>query len=148
MHVPGRVREFKAKEASRRREVKNFKLRMQETSRRLQKAHVRVKEVLSSLKAEKIKGEARLLRVINSAKKVGTPAHVRGHWAGKLNKYRHQRAKLYRKLIQKNANLAKEVKTRRNRFAKARRVLAKEAEEVKRMHVPGRVKERLKKIFC
>merc|ERR1712063_171773 len=122
MRVEGKIlrelRQFRAKEASRLRELKNFKLRMQEISQRLLKAHVKAKFVLSSLKAEKMKGEARLLQAINSAREKGISAHTRARWASKLNKYKNERARLYRKIIAQNADLAKKLRVGRKSFAK------------------------------
>merc|ERR1712137_231761 len=151
MRVEGKIlrelRQFRAKEASRRRELKNFKLRMQEISQRLLKAHVKAKFVLSSLKAEKMKGEARLLHAINSAREKGISAHTRARWSSKPNKYKNERAQLYRKIIEQNADLAKKLRLGRKSFAKAQRVLAEEVREVKREKVLKHVRVRSKQYF-
>merc|ERR1712137_1479500 len=88
-------------------------------------------------------GKARLLRAIISARKAGSSAHIRAHWASRLTKYKHLRAKLYRKLIHHNMDLAKKVRTERKRFIKTQRMLAKEVEEVKRIHVLEHVSKRI-----
>merc|ERR1712137_264640 len=151
MRVEGKIlrelRQFRAKEASRRKELKNFKLRMQEISQRLLKAHVKAKFVLSSLKAEKMKGGARLLQAINSAREKGISAHTRARWASKLNKYKNERAQLYRKIIEQNADLAKKLRVGRKSFAKAQRVLAEEVREVEREKVVKHVRVRSKQYF-
>merc|ERR1712137_1252248 len=138
------ARRFRVHEGLHWREVKYLRLRMQEIARRLLKAHVRVKGALSFLKAEKIKGEARLTRAINRAKKERAVEHVRALWASRLDKYKNERAKLYEKMIQRSVVLARKVKTGRKRFANGQRLLAAGVQEARETHVLKAVREKLK----
>merc|ERR1712137_851010 len=138
------ARRFRVHEGLHWREVKYLRLRMQEIARRLLKAHVRVKGALSLLKAEKIKGEARLTRAINRAKKERAVEHVRALWASRLDKYKNERAKLYEKMIQRSVVLAKKVKIGRKRFANGQRLLAAGVQEARKTHVLKAVREKLK----
>merc|ERR1712063_19320 len=93
---------------------------------------------------EKIKGEARLTRAINHAKKERAVEHVRALWASRLDKYKNERAKLYEKMIQRSVVLAKKVKIGRKRFANGQRLLAAGVQEARKTHVLKAVREKLK----
>lgn len=101
--------QIETEKALHRTDMKNLKLRMQVISRRLLKTHAQVKVVLSGLKAEDMKNQARLQQGTKHAKGMQPAGLMRMHWSKRFNKYRNHMAKLHKNFFQQNIDLAKRV---------------------------------------
>merc|ERR1712137_1219859 len=109
-------------------------------------AHSQVKHVLSALKAEKIKGEVRLVHTIKRIKNTRFAAHLRALWTSRLNKYKVARAKLYKQLMHKNMLLAKEIKlTGKKMEQQSGQTKRRTRMEIDRKHAIGYMKARIER---
>merc|ERR1712137_860175 len=144
--ISKKTRQSGKQQAWRLREMEKLKWGMHGILQRLLKAHSQVKHVLSALKAEKIKGEVRLVYTIKRIKNTRFAAHLRALWTSGLNKYKVARAKLYKQLMHKNMLLAKEIKlTGKKMEQQSGQTKRRTRMEIDRKHAIGYMKARIER---